>query len=344
MNSQWRDFLESQSITIDGHGQVQPTHAPSYPDCALTDLSHLGLIRVAGEDAEHFLQGQVTSDIREVTADRSQISAYCTPKGRMLASILIFRQGQDYLLQMPLNIHESIAKRLAMFVLMSKVRVTDASDELVRIGISGECARTLLERDFPTMPQADGRVSSNNGVTLLQLPGRQPRFELLGDSGPMILLWQKLAKRATLGDPDFWSLLDIRAGIPTIYPDTVEAFVPQMANLHLIDGVSFTKGCYTGQEVVARMKYLGKLKRRMYLAHVDAEQRPQPGDELFSSGGESGQGPGRIVDARPSPEGGFDLLAVMEITRFDENDLHLLDAHGPKLRFQDLPYNFEREQ
>jgi len=129
-----------------------------------------------------------------------------------------------------------------------------------------------------------------------------------------------------------------------IYTETIEAFIPQMANLQLIDGVSFTKGCYTGQEVVARMKYLGKLKRRMYLAHVDTEQRPLPGDELFSGGSESGQGPGRIVDARPSPEGGFDLLAVMEITRFDENDLHLLDANGPKLRFQDLPYSFEHEQ
>jgi hypothetical protein len=140
---------------------------------------------------------------------------------------------------------------------------------------------------------------------------------------------------------EFWSLMDIRAGVPNIFEDTVEAFVPQMANLQLIGGVSFTKGCYTGQEVVARMQYLGKLKRRMYRAHVDSTQAPARGAEVFSPSSESGQGAGRIVDVAASPDGGYEVLAVIQISSAGADDLRLVDAEGPALRLLDLPYQFE---
>jgi folate-binding protein YgfZ len=122
---------------------------------------------------------------------------------------------------------------------------------------------------------------------------------------------------------------------------TTEAFVPQMANLQLVDGVSFTKGCYTGQEVVARMQYLGTLKRRMYRVRVDSDSRPAAGTELFSASSASGQGAGRVVDARPSPDGGFEALVVCQIASMEAGDLRLGDAEGPALQAQPLPYAFE---
>ena len=141
---------------------------------------------------------------------------------------------------------------------------------------------------------------------------------------------------------DFWALADIRAGIPSVLEETVEAFVPQMANLQLVGGVSFTKGCYTGQEVVARMQYLGKLKRRMYLAHVVSANAPKPGDELFARGSTSGQGAGKVVDAQPAGDG-YDLLAVIEINSLEQQSVHLGEA-GPALELLDLPYEFATEK
>ena len=154
-------------------------------------------------------------------------------------------------------------------------------------------------------------------------------------------VWEKLSGNATPASREHWELLDIRAGIPTIHSDTTEAFVPQMINMQLIDGVSFTKGCYTGQEVVARMKYLGKLKRQMFLAHVDMETVPAPGTTLDAESSESGQGAGKVVNAQRSPDGGVDLLAVVELSSHDSDAVHLGDTSGPKLSFKELPYSLQ---
>lgn len=338
MNDQWKQFLESQDATLSPETGVSFNGQESFPACALFDLSHLGLIRVSGEDAQSFLQGQFTNDTREVSSTWSQLSAYCSPKGRMMANFRLFMNSGDYLLQMPLETHATVLKRLPMFVLMSKATVSDASNELVTIGIAGECAPALLQNAFSALPGKTGEAIEENGNSLIRMAGEPARFQVTGQPESIIALWQQLATEATPANRDYWRLLDIRAGIPTIYQATSDAFVPQMTNMQQIDGVSFTKGCYTGQEVVARMKYLGKLKRRMYRASVKSEQRPQPGDELFAPDSKSGQGAGRVVDASPSPDGGFELLAVTEISSFEEGDLHLLGVDGPKLNAQPLPY------
>ncbi len=342
MNDQWKQFLESRSATIDDQGVRFPT-SEGLPACALFDLSHLGLIRVSGDDAEGFLQGQLTNDVREATDHHWQLSGYCTAKGRLLAAFLLFRRDGAYYLQTPRERVQPVIDRLRMFVLMSKVTIEDASDTLVRVGLAGDCAPEVLAPLFPRLPAATGDAASADGVTALRLAGDLPRYELIGEPETMSQLWERLAERAEPANPDLWELLEIRAGVPSVRDGTVEAFVPQMLNLELIDGVSFTKGCYTGQEVVARMKYLGKLKRRMYLAHVDCGE-PRPGDEIFSIHSASGQGAGRVVDARPAPEGGHDLLAVLEIATREQGDLHLGDADGPKLTFPEQPYPLEQEQ
>ncbi len=339
MNSQWKAFLETQSASIGDYDEIRFEDAPPYPECALFDLSHLGLIGVRGEDTLDFLQGQFTNDTRNVTEERSQLSGYCNPKGRMLATFRIFRRADSLYLQLPMSLLEPMLKRLRMFVLRAKATLEDASDDLVRIGFAGNCAEAALAEHFPGLPQADDDAVQHDEITLIRVAGTPPRFEIVGPVTKIQALWQALATRAVPANPEFWAWLDIHAGLPTVYPATAEAFVPQMANMQLVNGVSFTKGCYTGQEVVARMRYLGKLKRRMYLAHIDSETAPKAGDDLFSASSESGQGTGKIVAAQASPEGGYDLLAVVEISAVEQDDVRY-GENGPRLAFRELPYEF----
>ena len=320
----WRDFVESQALS----------EAP-IAACALSDLSELGLIRVQGEDARRFLQGQLTNDIEKVDPATSQLSSYCSPKGRMLASFRIFERGGALYLLLPRERLEAILKRLQMFVLISKVTLEDASTELAVIELSGDCAADLLPLDPPT---GDNAVREGDGFTLIRIPGDRPRFQVIAPPELILALWEEAAQSATPTAFSAWKLLDIRAGIPSVWEATVEAFVPQMANLQAVQGVSFTKGCYTGQEIVARMQYLGKLKRRMYRVRVDSAQAPRPGDELYSPHSASGQGTGKVVSAAPAPEGGYEALVVIEIAAAESGEVHLGAPDGPALTFLDLPY------
>lgn len=328
--------MNSWQQMIDATAQA----AGSFPDCAITALSQFGLIRASGPDVRAFLQGQLTNDIEKVSAGQAQLSSYCSPKGRMLGSFWILQRDEDLYLQLPAERLDAILKRLRMFVLRSQVTLDDASDDLARCGVAGACAESLL----PFVPAAAGETLTRDGLTVLRLPGDVPRFELLGPAERISGLWETLSDSATPAGADFWALQDIRAGIPSVFEETIDAFVPQMANLQLIGGVSFTKGCYTGQEVVARMQYLGKLKRRMYRARVATDRRPAPGTEIHSPSSESGQGAGRVVDAAPAPDGGFELLAVLQISSADAADVRLGDADGPPLQLLDLPYAFPAEE
>lgn len=323
----WQDFLALQTF-----------NEGALSDCAITDLSHLGIIRVSGDDKLTFLQGQLTNDINKINASHSQLSSYCSPKGRMLASFRILQRGDDILLMLPIERLDATIKRLQMFVMMSKVKLEDVSEVLLRVEISGDCASDLLPLD---PHQKTNGVVFADGYSIITLAGDRPRFQIIGEYEDILSLWDEAAQTAKPSQREHWSLLDIRAGLPTVYEETTEAFVPQMANMHLIDGVSFTKGCYTGQEIVARMQYLGKLKRRMYRAKIDSDQAPMAGNDLFSASSSSGQGAGKIVDSAPSPDGGYEVLIVTQISSAESNDLRLGSEKGPALQILDLPYSYE---
>jgi tRNA-modifying protein YgfZ len=344
VNPQWQDFLRVRGAepASDGSAGFPGTAAPpgGEPDlCALFDLSHLGLIAVRGEDAEPFLQGQLTNDIRELSATHSQLSSHCSPKGRMLACFRVLRLGDAIHLQLPGERLPDTLKRLRLYVLRAKVSLVDVSDDLVRIGLAGDCAAEVLQRQGLPAPDRDEDVVTTGGVSVLRLPSPTPRFELIGPFDAIGRLWDALAQSATPSTSDVWALHDIRGGIPNVYQETVDAFVPQMANLQLIDGVSFNKGCYTGQEVVARMQYLGKLKRRMYWAEVDTDAAPRPGDALHVPSSTSEQAGGRVVDARPAGPGRFELLAVVEIEAAEGGEVRLGEG-GPRLRLRPPRYGF----
>ncbi len=338
MNDEWQSFLAAQGARTDAEGVSFPTTASGRDN--LFDLSHLGLIAIRGADADQFLQGQLSNDIRELTEGHSHLSCHCNPKGRMIANFRLFRREGGIYLQLPGENLSPLLKRLGMFKLRAEVDLHDASDELMRMGLAGPRAPAMLTAATGTAPQKENDVLQHNGLTIIRLPGDSTRFEILGSAQSLSQVWTDLAEQgAKPANGEQWSLLDIRAGLPTIYSSTSEVFVPQMTNMQLVDGVSFTKGCYTGQEVVARMQYLGKLKRRMYLARVEGSVSPQAGDELYAPGSESGQGAGRIVDACPSGDGGHELLAVMEIAAAETGNVRL-GENGPQLHLQDLPYPF----
>ena len=336
MNTEWQRFLEARSAVIDAD-QTRFPGAPRESDCALVDLSHLGLIAVSGPDAQTFLQGQLTNDVRELSPHHTQLTGHCSAKGRRLASFRALHLGGTYYLQLPRSALPSVLKRLRMFVLRSQVKVEDASDAVACIGLAGDCAPALLAGTFPELPGADHGLTEAGELALVRIPGPPARFEILGPVAALIPLWESLAARATPMDGAYWALLDIRAGVPNVYPETADAFVPQMTNLQLIDGVSFTKGCYAGQEVVARMQYLGKLKRRMYLAEVDAAAPPRPGDELHVPNSTSEQAGGRVVDARQNGTGRDELLAVVEIEAAERGEVQL-GPEGPRLQLKAPPY------
>ncbi len=343
MNPGWRAFLTAQGARLAANDRVvplAPSGAAAPPrDCTRYDLSHLGLIGVAGADTDSFLQGQLNNDIRALTPTHSQLSGHCSPKGRMLALFRALRHGDGIWLQLPRERVAEALKRLRFYVLRSKVTLEDLSDGPVRIGLAGAGVSRELERLGLPLPARDNEVAAAEGLRVLRLPAPEPRFELIADRARQTAIWEALTPVSSWGDEDGWALLDIRAGIPNVYTGTVDAFVPQMVNLQLIDGVSFTKGCYTGQEVVARMQYLGKLKRRMYRAEVTSPTPPQPGDVLESAGSTSEQSAGLVVDARPDGEGRYAVLAVVEIEAAQRGEVRL-GSTGPLLHLQLPPYGF----
>lgn len=338
MNPDWQNFLQRQHAHLqDGvvldFGDVQGELASTKNATVLCDLSQFGVLKVSGDDAQSFLQNMFSSDVREVGPQRAQISSLNTPKGRMLATFLIWQVDADYFLHLPRGLCAAILKRLSMYVLRSKVKIEGASDGVVCLGLSGDGASVLLQQHFGSVPQNAFAVEQHDNACVVRISDRRFQINTTPQHAPA--LWQNLASNARAVGSACWDWLNIHSGIPVVLAATQEQFVPQMANLELIGGVNFKKGCYPGQEIVARMQYLGKSKRRMYLAHIGG--KAQAGDQLFSAEVE-GQVCGMVANAAPSPDGGCDLLAVVQIGSHDAQSVHLGSLQGETVQFLPLPY------
>jgi hypothetical protein len=302
----------------------------------LCTLDHLGLIGFTGEDAQGFLQGQLTNDIRLVTPGRSQLAGYCTAKGRLLATFLLWKSTDGYCGQLHGAIAAAVQKRLAMYVLRSRVTLRDAAGEWRRFGVAGTHCAMPLEAMFGTLPQQPMDTLQHEGTTLIRLHGSLPRFEIITAPAAAAALWDALAAHCRPVESTHWEWLEIHAGVPQIGPGTQEEFVPQMVNLDLLEAISFKKGCYTGQEIVARTHYLGKVKRRTHLAHADVASPPAPGTLVF--GTSDGEAVGMVVNAAPAPGGGCDLLAEVRLESVEAGPLHLGSMDGPTLSLMPMPY------
>ena len=349
MKPEWKDFLSDAGAELSGSkvesfGNAEQERQIVHSGNIICDLSHYGLIAAYGDDAETFLQGQFTNDISHVDLTHSQLSSFCSPKGRMLANFRVFKRDETWYLSLPYELLEATLSRLRMFVMRSKVTLEDADDALVRFGLNGPQAAGQLKAITGSIPEEIDAVTQRKDTTIIRVAGIEPRFEIYGLLDGMTQLWQSLDVDAAPVGANIWELLNIQAGIPVIVAQTTEAFVPQMANMELINGVDFKKGCYTGQEIVARMHYLGKLKRRMYRINIDTRQAPVPGDSLFAEESKGGSGTGTIVSAQQLADGSYDALAVIQITDAGNQPLRLHDADGPEIKVLDLPYGLSEKE
>ncbi len=341
MISSWQTFLSAHGAEIQEQqvlhfGDALAERQQLLHGCIVADLSHLGLIQFSGEDAQTFLQGQLSNDVRLLDGKTTQFTSYNTPKGRMLANGLLWRgEPGTYFFQLPASMQAAIQKKLSMYILRAKVKASDASDSVVRLGVGGPGAAAWVAKIFGDAPAAPHTMMHTALGDLIRLPG--DTFEILtaADSAPDV--WLKLSAQARPAGAECWDDLMIRAGIPTILPPTQEQFVAQMINYELVHGVNFKKGCYPGQEIVARTQYLGKTKRRMYLASLDADAAPGAGDEIFHSATPD-QASGMLVNAAAAPGGGYDVLAVLQTTSAESGSLHWKSLAGPALRLRELPY------
>ena len=311
---------------------------------AYMPLTQFGVIDATGDDAASFLHGQLTNDTQHLDAASARLAGYCSAKGRLLASLLTWRSGDTIRLLLSKDLQAAVQKRLSMFVLRAKAKLVDASGELAVVGLAGD-VRKALSSVFDALPdgvhvQVDGTVGS-----LIRVPDALGRLRYLW-IGPKAQVEAHLpALDATLKrvSPAVWDWLDIRAGEPRITQPVVEQFVPQMVNFDVLGAVNFRKGCYPGQEVVARSQYRGTIKRRTSLANVAGElETVRPGAELFHSG-DPGQPCGMIVNAASAQGGGLDLLVEIKLAALESGSVHLGAADGPVLQFLALPYGLPTE-
>lgn len=342
MNQDWQQFLSTRGARFAAGEASDFGDAPAELNAAesatvVAPLTQFGLIRATGEDAAVFLHNLLSNDIQHLGQSRAERASFCSPKGRMLADFLIWRDGHDYLLQLSADIQPAMLKKLSMYVLRSKVKLADAGSDLVPLGLAGSGAAAALRALGAEMPAAPLDIVRFGEGAVIRLD--QERCQIVLRSEAAAQAWEKLAAAARPVGTPAWRWLEIAAGIPHITLPTQEEFVPQMANQELIGGVSFTKGCYPGQEVVARTKYLGKVKRRTYRAHIDGNC-PLPGADLFSPDLPD-QSCGKVIEAAPCPSGGCELLASMLMSSAEGGDVRVGSAGGPRLQFRTLPYALE---
>ncbi|MEP6996429.1 MAG: folate-binding protein [Betaproteobacteria bacterium] len=340
MNPFWPDFLASLGASFDREG-VASFGAPAEElaaarDAAVVcDLSPLAVLQIAGPDAAAFLQGQFTNDVAALGPGATQYSAWCSPKGRMLANFLLRRSGEaSYELLLPAGLSETIAQRLRMFVLRSRVTVADTSSTTVRLGVAGSGASAAMRTTLGEAPAVHA-VAALGELVVAALPG--PRYIVAVAPEAAARCWDRLTAVCRPAGFAAWQWATICAGIPVITPPTADLFVPQAANWDALGGVSFQKGCYAGQEIVARTQYLGRLKERLALAHLDVA-RPVSGDRLYSAVF-CAQACGTVVNAAAAPDGGSDVLAVLQLAAVESGDVRLGAPDGPPLRLLALPYD-----
>ena len=292
----------------------------------VAELAHLGVIRAKGEDAAKFLQGQLTQDVAGMGPDQAHLAAFCNAKGRMQASFVVFKRVPDEILMVcSRDLLAQTLKRLSMFVMRAKVKLDDATADFTLLGLTGSAIESIAGGALNP-----GATTTIDGVKLvfLHLGARQARALWCAPAGTP---WPQGTRLA----PPIWAWLEVQSGIAMITMPIFEAFVPQMLNYESTGGVNFKKGCYPGQEVVARSQFRGTLKRRAYLVHATSAM--EPGQSLFVPD-YAEQPVATVVQAAPAPGGGFDAIISGQTSAIDAGVLHLGDSNGPQLAVLPLPY------
>ncbi len=304
---------------------------------AFCELSDTGLVRIAGADAEAFLHAQLTSDVAALAKSHTQYGGYCTAKGRLIATVLLWKFGDFMMLQLPQAIAEDVRARLSRYVLRSKATLSNETSAYALFGLFGAEAAAALQALMSTVPADVHTVAEHQGMAATRLGGE--RYVVMVQREHVNSARHVLSSHAREDtDEAKWTRLDIEQGIAVITTATQEEFVPQMVNLDLIGGVSYSKGCYPGQEIVARTHYLGRSKQRMHRVQSNGPEVMAPGDRLYSTVYGPEQASGTIVNAVAAGNG-YQGLAVIQNAAAASGDIRLRSPQGATLAIQPLPYS-----
>ncbi len=332
MNPNWRSFLESAEGIFDAasadllhFGDAAAELQAAGQQTILVPLTHLGLLEASGEEAKSFLHSQFTSDVNHLAEGQAQHAGWCTAKGRMQASFLAWRNGDAYRMTVSADLQDATQKRLQMFILRAKVKLTSLNDSTILLGLAGRQSEEALADAGLPCPAEPMTTAASDGVTVIRLETN--RFVISAPEEMKAGLWQKLSIKARPAGTPAWRWLDVQAAFPLVTLATKEEFVPQMADFEKIGGVSFHKGCYPGQEIVARTQYLGKVKRHLY--RLTSTQALSAGEALYSPDNLD-QACGMVMSAAPSPKGGYEALAVVQ-SNYSTN-VHLGSREGPQVQ------------
>ena len=304
----------------------------SLPGAWAARLRRYGLLSVTGDDARSFLHAQLTNDVEHMRSDQARLAGWCSAKGRLLASFIVLPQPAGYLLQLAADLVPAVAKRLSMFVLRSKVKISDLGQDYAQLGVWGAGAAARLAE--LGLPLGEAPLAAATAGALSAVRMDQDRALVVGPATELDRLESDFAGASALEDE--WALLEIRAGRAMIQQATQDLFVPQMVNLEALGGIDFKKGCYPGQEIVARAQYRGQIKRRMVRGRLDVQTDAAPGADLYSDD-LPGQASGTVVDSAAVP-GGKELLAVIPISAVENQAAVRLAPGGPALEILALPY------
>jgi folate-binding protein YgfZ len=349
MNQEWKAFLEAQGaqfndnneVTSFGHPELERFLIKNGP--VLSSQAHHGLIKVSGEEAFAFLQGQLTNDLSEVTDEKAQLSAYCDPQGQVLALFVIIKQQDNFYLMVDGSIKESIQKRLQMFILRSKVTLTDLSETWAQIGYAGEFAdleiqRLLQNKNKELYEVTRCSLETDDDIILVKLPGPYHRYQLLGNVDSLMAAWTKLRNNTDPVNNQDWNLLDIAAGIPHVNQHTTGKYIAQFLNLDKLGAINFKKGCFPGQEIIARVHYRGKVTKRMLRLHLNAQLALQSGDTFELTDAQDRHYKFETILANPDILQGTLCLAVSTVKPLISAEGQLKTVDGAEANLEPLPY------
>jgi hypothetical protein len=329
MNEAWQAFLDRF-----------PTESNPSADHGLCALPGYGLIKVSGEDAETFLHGQATCDVKALKPGRSTQGAFCTPKGRVIANFRLLRSEQGFYLILAADLAATVYKRLRMYMLRSKVAVDDLTPNRGLLGLIGAGFEPELEALGVALPEEPDSWVEGGDHFALRLGDGRTLVAAAADTTARFgaALLEKLAPL----NADAWRLRNIEAGVPEVGEAVTEEFLPQMLNLDLLGGVGFKKGCYTGQEIVARTHYLGQLKRRMFRLRGQGGAAVAPGDLIYDVATETEpRNVGQVVSVAAEGPASQQVLAVIGLEYAQSQSLRLLKPDGPAVEWLPLPYSLD---
>lgn len=358
MQKKWLDFLSqagaiTESDTVERFSSLEEEAQSCLDKTVIADLSHLDLLSVQGDEAETFLQGQLSCDLSKVTAESLQLGTYCTPKGRMVNSFRALNIDDTYYLLMEPGLLAPSQAALGKYIIFSKAEIKNAKNDFITLGLAGPEAEKLLAQVCPVPDQINAVTQQGQivcariaGAGSVSEAGSHPRFILFCQGDAAYTLWQHFAEQAIPVGQNAWHLLDILAGYGQVEKNSIEQFLPHNLNYQSIDAVNFTKGCFTGQEVVARMHYRGQLKSRLYLVETELTELPKPGASLFIKAGDSFKRHGELVNIAISGKAGqhycCKMLALLPSANPENTPLFLTNTgdggQALPIKILDLPY------